>query len=170
MFFKIFTSSSSFRNFFIIVLCIILLPLLVLFIAHVFPLRVSGGVRHLPVTFDNLHKLPVRKIAHDAPFEKARNPNCSHYDCFNIYKCGHLGETKIQIYVYPLAIYQEDSGAVITSQMSMEFYKILKTIVDSPYYTANPEQACLFVPSIDTLNQNRFNVRKVSQVLHSLPL
>lgn len=169
MFLRILASSTSYRNFFIIVLCIILLPLLVLLIAHLFPLQNGDRIQHLPVDFDDLHHLPIKTISTGAAVGRSRNPNCSHYDCFNIYKCGHRGHTRIQIFVYPLVAYTDEAGGGITSQISIEYYKILKTIVESPYYTPNPEEACLFVPSIDTLNQNRFHVKELSQVLNSLP-
>ncbi|XP_067013455.2 exostosin-2 [Anabrus simplex] len=52
--------------------------------------------------------------------------------------------------------------------MSREFYFILQSIIESKYYTPNPDEACIFVPSIDTLNQNRFRTLETSQALASL--
>ncbi|KAK6641325.1 hypothetical protein RUM44_013034 [Polyplax serrata] len=76
---------------------------------------------------------------------------------------------KIQIYVYPLRTYFDDQGNQITPQISLEYYKILKTIVNSKYYSPNPEEACILVPSIDTLNQNRLKQNEVSKALSTLP-
>jgi len=168
MFLRIILTSSNYRNFFIIVLCIILLPLAVFFIAHIVSIRGSGYIQHFPLTFYNIHDLPVKILPASTLNELPRDPKCSHYDCFNIYKCGHRDQTKIQIYVYPLYHYDDEAGNSVTS-ISIEFFKILKTIVNSPYYTPNPDEACILVPSIDTLNQNRLRVKDISRVITSLP-
>jgi len=60
-------------------------------------------------------------------------------------------------------------GIPIGRKMSKEYHSILKAIIDSQYYTKYPEEACVFVPSIDTLNQNRFRVKETSQALALLP-
>lgn len=99
----------------------------------------------------------------DAELARKRNPNCSFNDCFNVYRCGNH-QNKVTIYVYPLTEYSEESSATI----SKEFYKILKTIVNSHYYTPNPNEACVFVPSIDLLNQNLIDKNLVGKALSSL--
>lgn len=98
-----------------------------------------------------------------------RNVNCSFWDCFNVYRCGQKvhNHDRISIYVYPLKNYQNRDGKPIV--LSKEFYMILKTIVDSPYYTSNPNEACLLLPSIDTLNLVTADYELVSQALSSLP-
>jgi glucuronyl/N-acetylglucosaminyl transferase EXT2 len=52
--------------------------------------------------------------------------------------------------------------------LTKEFYTIIQTIVNSPYYTSNPNEACLFVPSIDLLNQNLINENLVGKSLATL--
>ncbi|KAG7202832.1 hypothetical protein KM043_009985 [Ampulex compressa] len=52
--------------------------------------------------------------------------------------------------------------------MTKEFYQILNTIISSKFYTPNPYEACIFIPSIDTLNQNRLKLQEVSQALRTL--
>ncbi|CAB3254960.1 unnamed protein product [Arctia plantaginis] len=94
--------------------------------------------------------------------------NCTYSDCFDVYRCGRGGHDKITIYIYPLRDYQTETGNSI-SQFSKEFYLILDTIKHSKYYTPNPEEACILVPSIDTLNQHSFSSKHVSQALQSLP-
>lgn len=100
----------------------------------------------------------------DAELALKRNPNCSFYDCFNVYRCGNH-QNKVTIYVYPLTQYSEEKS---TTWISKEFYKILKTLIDSPYYTSNPNEACIFVPSIDLLNQNLIDKNLVGKALASL--
>lgn len=127
----------------------------------------SDGYEH--ISLGNLERIPFFKIPADTPVSSGRNNRCSYYDCFSVYHCGHSGSAQISVYVYPLKKYVDDKAMPIGSQMSKEFYGILKTIINSKYYTPNPEEACLFIPSIDTLNQNRFRTKETSQALASLP-
>lgn len=110
----------------------------------------------------------VVKISGSSLVSEARVTNCTYSDCFDVYRCGRGGHNKITIYIYPLQNYQTENGNSI-SQFSKEFYIILDTIKRSKYYTPNPEEACLLVPSIDTLNQHSFSSKHVSQALQSLP-
>ena len=64
--------------------------------------------------------------------------------------------------------YVDEEGIEI-KPLSKEYLEILSTIVNSPYYTDNPEDACLFVPPVDTLNENTLRKDKISQILSSLP-
>lgn len=100
----------------------------------------------------------------DAELSRKRNPNCSFYDCFNVYRCGNH-QNKVTIYVYPLTEFSEESA---TTWISKEFYKVLQTLVHSPYYTPNPNEACIFIPSIDLLNQNLIDKNLIGKALASL--
>lgn len=115
----------------------------------------------------DLNKRSKVVLSRNAPFSQIRSANCTYWDCFDVYKCGRGGHDKITIYIYPLKDYQTENGNSI-SQFSREFYLILDTIKRSKYYTTNPEEACLLVPSIDTLNQASFSKSEVSQALQSL--
>lgn len=99
-----------------------------------------------------------------------RNSSCAFHTCINVYRCGYNDETKVRVYIYPIKQYLNEAGTSITALMSREFGEILQTIVDSPFYTADPDTACLFVPSIDLLNQNRIFTKETGKVLSSLPL
>lgn len=95
---------------------------------------------------------------------KPKDVNCR-FDCLDIYRCGH--NDRLKIYVYPLKEYVDSNGKVAAT-LTREFYKILETIVKSQYYSANPNQACLLVPSIDLLNGNMYDAKLVNRVLSSL--
>ena len=99
-----------------------------------------------------------------------RNPECTHWDCFNIYRCGRTGHDRIAVYVYPPRKYVDEEGFSATELMSKEYLTLLQAVVNSKYYTANPHEACIFIPSIDTLNQERLRPNLTSRALHSLPL
>lgn len=127
----------------------------------------SGGRRYSPVTLD-LASVAQISLESDAEVARARNPNCSYWDCFNVYKCGHGNADRMSVYVYPLQTFVDASSLAAATTLSKEFYFILKAIVDSPYYTADPNEACVFVPSIDLMNQNRVNADLAAKALASL--
>lgn len=108
-------------------------------------------------------------LENDGEESKLHNENCSYWDCFNVYRCGE----RLSIYVYPLQDFIDDkstSAESSSSVLSREFFEILKIIIESPYYTPDPKEACILVPSIDTLNLNRIEPRFVAKALATLPL
>ena len=72
------------------------------------------------------------------------NQQCTMGTCFDFSRC--MGLQGFKVYVYPI---QEDA------QMSPLFEEILNIIRTSPYITSNPEEACLFIPSFDTLDRDK---------------
>lgn len=123
---------------------------------------------HIPVTLSDINALPVQTLPTESLATDATNSSCTYFTCFNVYRCGSQGN-KLLVYVYPPKVYLDSAGKPITSQMTREFYQILYAIITSKFYTPNPYEACIFVPSIDTLNQNRLRLQEISQALASLP-
>lgn len=107
-------------------------------------------------------------IPGDSPITST-DSHCTFYNCFNIYRCSHRFFGDFKVYVYPMVKYIDPDGIPIGGKMSREYHSILNAIIKSQYYTKNPEEACVFVPPIDTLNQNRFRVKETSQALALLP-
>lgn len=70
--------------------------------------------------------------------------------------------------MYPLKRYVDEERVEI-KPMSREFYEILDTILNSEYYTRDPQDACIFVPPIDTLNESNLRKDKIAQALATLP-
>ena len=95
--------------------------------------------------------------------------NCTFWDCLDIYKCGKYGRKQISIYVYPFEKYWINSTFRIES-LSQEFDQMLKSVYHSKYYTDNPNEACLFMPSIDLLNGFQHDPKILSFVLRKLKL
>lgn len=155
----------SYRRFFVGLLLFIVISLVFTIVFNVF----SGGSQRtdvfLPVNLDR--SVEIVTVKRDVVVAEGRSANCTYWDCFDVYKCGRGGHEKITIYIYPLKDYQTENGNSI-SQFSREFFVILDTIKRSRFYTPNPEEACLLVPSIDTLNENTFSSGHVSRALHSL--
>lgn len=53
----------------------------------------------------DLNNFSQIRLSKDAELARSRNTNCSIYDCFNVYRCGHhLNNT---IYVYPITEFTE---------------------------------------------------------------
>jgi glucuronyl/N-acetylglucosaminyl transferase EXT1 len=85
---------------------------------------------------------------------------CTMGTCFDFSRC--RGPQGFKVYVYP-----SDPDA----KVSPLFRQILSVIESSPYITSDPEEACLLVPSLDTLDRDRHSREFVSdlQPLDSLP-
>ncbi|KAG5322625.1 EXT2 protein, partial [Pseudoatta argentina] len=123
---------------------------------------------HIPITLNDINTLPIQTLPVDSSTTDATNSSCTYFTCFNVYRCGSQGN-KLLVYVYPLKIYLDSMGRSITGQMTKEFYQVVSAIISSKFYTPNPYEACIFIPSIDTLNQNRLRLQEVSQALRTLP-
>ncbi|KAG5888524.1 hypothetical protein JTB14_009576 [Gonioctena quinquepunctata] len=157
---------KKYKNFFFVLLVISI------FIALSVPLtNFAGDVSKTYERIDltNLKNPPLVKLTNSASVLTPRNPLCTHWDCFNIYRCGHTGHDRIAVYVYPLRKYVDDGGVAATEHFSKEYFSLLNAVIKSKYYTANPAEACIFIPSIDTLNQDRVRLNLTSRALSSLP-
>ncbi|CAB3371155.1 Hypothetical predicted protein [Cloeon dipterum] len=120
-------------------------------------------------------KLTLQTYAY-APEEHLRQNNgskflahrheCTHHTCLDIYRCGHGNSLKV--YIYPPRRFLDSEGIPISAQPSQEYYDLLDAIFKSKYYEPDPSKACILIPSIDTLNQNRFRPLETSVALSSL--
>lgn len=155
-----------YHRFFVGLLLFIVISLLIIVVYNAFctnapRLEVSEAVSL------NLESVSVVKLKSELKEAAPRVINCTYWDCFNVYRCGRSGHNKITIYIYPLREYHKEDDTRI-APLSRDFYDILVAIRNSRYYTADPEEACLLVPSIDTLNQYSFSTKHVSQALQLL--
>lgn len=131
-----------------------------------------AGNAHAPVTLDVRH-MPAVRLAADAEQAAARQANCSYWDCFDVYRCGHGaggGAPRMSVYVYPLHEFVDAESGAAAAPLSRDFHRVLRAIRESVYYTADPLEACVFVPSVDLLNQNRVDGVVASRALASLEL
>lgn len=97
--------------------------------------------------------------------QRARNVNCTFWDCLNIYKCEH---DRLKVYIYPLQEFVDEQSDKTATTLSSEYFQILEAVLKSRYYTSNPNEACLFLPSLDLLNQNVFDKHLAGAALASL--
>lgn len=100
-------------------------------------------------TLDDLHLKPSRQKRNPA---SATQP-CRMDTCFDFSKCG----SDPKIFVYP------SDGTV-----SASYRKVLSVIRESRYVTRDPNEACLFVPAIDTLDADPLSSEHVSDVASRL--
>lgn len=96
-----------------------------------------------------------------------QNSKCTYHSCVDVFRCGYNDRTRISVYVYPVVEYIDENGSQASPVLSREFNEVLEAISDSPYYTNNPETACLFAPSFDVLNQNNVRTKALGK-LYSL--
>lgn len=84
---------------------------------------------------------------------------CSMETCFDFFRCRKHG---FKVYVYP-----SQEGV----KMSPLFEEVLNILRNSHYATSNPDEACLFVPSLDTLDRDKLSSDFVKNLppLSSLP-
>lgn len=86
---------------------------------------------------------------------------CRMESCFDFSLCQRNG---FKVYVYP-----QQKG----EKMSESYQNILSSIEGSRFYTSDPEQACLFVLSLDTLDRDQLSPQYVHNLkgrIQSLPL
>lgn len=161
--------TSSYNS--IIIVCSLLLSSILIITAyHVFKVgnRQQNPI-YQPIVLSDTNAFPRKILKADLSQAESTNSSCTFFGCFNLYRCGSRGN-KLLVYVYPPKVFLDHEDRPVVSQMTKEFYQILYAIVSSKFYTPNPREACIFVPSIDTLNQNRLRLQQVSQALQSLDL
>ncbi|XP_072890654.1 exostosin-1-like [Hemitrygon akajei] len=90
-----------------------------------------------------------------------KDSRCRMETCFDLSLCEKRG---FRVYVYPQSK---------TDKVSESYQKILSSIQESRYYTPDPQQACLFVMGIDTLDRDQLSLQYIHNVdakIQSSPL
>lgn len=162
---------NYYKNFFFALFLILLVSIITFLSVQIWAYTNEITSKHHSVQLKNLRNLPKVELKWtETQLQTPYNRQCNFWDCFDIYLCGRTRHDRIAVYVYPLRTYVDENGSTATGTMSKQYYTILDTVIKSKYYTANPEEACLFLPSIDTLNQETINLNVTSAALASLPL
>lgn len=143
---------------------------IVIWLAIIYVVTITSRYRHATEKSQriSLDLSGVEKIhlENDAEQTHTHNENCSHWDCFNVYRCGE----RLSIYVYPLYDYIDASdGSSTLNILSREYFELMKIIIESKYYTNDPKEACILLPSIDTLNMKHIKPSTVAKALATLP-
>uniref|UniRef100_A0A1Z5L165 Exostosin GT47 domain-containing protein n=1 Tax=Ornithodoros moubata TaxID=6938 RepID=A0A1Z5L165_ORNMO len=128
-----------------------------------------GNSRQETVFVSRLLSQSPRVVVHSStPLADPRDETCTHFTCFDVYKCGHTS-SRITVYIYPIARYVDEYGNALVQQPSREFMELIDEIQQSEFYTSDPTKACLFVPPLDLLNESNIKPKAISQILNSLP-
>jgi len=97
---------------------------------------------------NNVHFLETKNdiyngaVTYREPPRTFSSSECTFYKCFDMTRC--TGKP-FKVYMYPL-----DENVPPSSS----YLKIINAVIDSRFYTNNPEEACLFVLSLDTLDRD----------------
>ncbi|XP_034868498.1 exostosin-2 isoform X4 [Mirounga leonina] len=116
----------------------------------------------------SVRDVPVVRLPADSPSPERGDLSCRMHTCFDVYRCGFNPKNKIKVYIYSLKKYVDDAGVPVSNTISREYNELLTAISDSDYYTDDITRACLFVPSIDVLNQNTLRIKETAQALAQL--
>uniref|UniRef100_A0A8C3XN30 Exostosin GT47 domain-containing protein n=1 Tax=Chelydra serpentina TaxID=8475 RepID=A0A8C3XN30_CHESE len=81
-----------------------------------------------------------------------KHSRCRMETCFDFSRCEKHG---FKVFVYPVE--REDP-------VSESYLKIITSIEESRYYTSNPEEACLFILNIDTLDRDHLSIQYVHDI------
>uniref|UniRef100_A0A3B3ZMZ6 Uncharacterized protein n=1 Tax=Periophthalmus magnuspinnatus TaxID=409849 RepID=A0A3B3ZMZ6_9GOBI len=118
----------------------------------------------------SVHDAPLVRLPVSSPIPERGDLSCRMHTCFDVYRCGYNPKNRIKVYIYPLQRFVDEVGVPISSTgLSREYNDLLSAISDSDFYTDDVSRACLFIPSIDVLNQNSLRVRETAQALAVLP-
>ncbi|XP_071941883.1 exostosin-2-like [Antedon mediterranea] len=160
---------SKYQNFYIVLFTVILFGVIVTGFFQFWPhTQETERERRNLFTIPDLNSVPEVKILSTSQPAHKGDITCSHYECLDVYHCGK-DANMISVYIYPVKKYIDENGIIITNTLSKEFHEVLTTIASSSFYTAEPERACLFIPSIDMLSQNTLRTHENGQVLAQLP-
>ena len=158
----------KFTNFYVIVSGVIALGLTVTLILNFWP--VTFEVEEIPGLDVREYNYQSQVVVNDLqPLPNPRDEACLFHNCFDIYRCGYSDNDKIKVYIYPPTNYVDENGVPIKEPFSKEFKELVQAIADSEYHTYDPDKACLFIPSIDMLNQNSIRTEETGRLLASLP-
>ncbi|XP_064118315.1 exostosin-2-like [Macrobrachium nipponense] len=159
----------KYRNFFISLLIVLVCGIILLGGTQLFNWSITsshGDARVNLETWSQWQELMVD--GKETPDPIPTRFDCHYFNCFNVYRCGRGGHQQLSVYVYPMTRYVDEDRIAI-KPISREFYEIIDTILNSEYYTSNPYEACLFIPPIDTLNENNLRKDKIAKALAMLP-
>ncbi|XP_041273306.1 exostosin-like 1 isoform X2 [Onychostruthus taczanowskii] len=105
--------------------------------------------------------LPSPRERRAARLSVSRSSSCRMETCFDLSRCERNG---FKVFTYP-----QERGQPVSETYS----KILSSIERSRYHTPRPEEACLFILGIDTLDRDRLSgqyVRNVDEKIRGFPL
>ncbi|XP_069821248.1 exostosin-2 [Dendropsophus ebraccatus] len=117
----------------------------------------------------SVHDVPAVKLTEGSPLPERGDLSCRMHTCFDVYRCGFNPKNKVKVYIYPLKKYTDEYGGAVGGPISREYNELLTAVSESDFYTDDVNKACLFLPSIDVLNQHNLRIKETAQALAKLP-
>ncbi len=93
------------------------------------------------------------------------DPDCTHFSCVDVSRCG-FSHDLVLVHVPSRVRHVDEEGSEV-APLSREFLELLQAVSDSPHHTADPGEACLFLPPVDLLNLAGLDPRGVGRALAS---
>ncbi|CAM9463256.1 unnamed protein product [Lampetra fluviatilis] len=160
---------SKHRMYYVALFSLLLLGLLSTGILQFWPRRGGEAEGRTAAEQRDINDVPVIGLGDYSPIPERGDLSCRMHTCFDVYRCGHNARNKIRVYIYPLVRYVDERDATVAHVISREFNDMLAAVSESEFYTDEPNRACLLLPSLDFLSQDRLKVREMAQVLAQLP-
>lgn len=108
------------------------------------------------------HKLDVAYLeSSDLLLHQSTASNCHLHNCFDFSRCP-FGSG------FPVYVYEQPFGQLLSDSSGMEIFQLLK---GNPYYTVEPEKACLYIVIVGSIEASRHSKSKseLENDLHLLP-
>jgi len=117
---------------------------------------------------DSLMNAPEIHLNYEDSYSKTQK-NCLYHTCFDVYKCGGLHK-KILVHISkPKRIFEGSPQPKEVSIFTKDYVDILEAITESGFYTEDPEEACIFVPPFNLLNEAILDPISSSKALEKMP-
>lgn len=99
----------------------------------------------------------------------ASRADCRFHTCFDISRCVFSMEDVVGVYIggwYEL--HGPETPNAVSRMVSLEYAELVEAVKGSHYHVSDPSHACIFLPPLDTLSQDRDKVAATT-FLNSLP-
>lgn len=158
---------SKHRVYYIALFSVVLLGLVATGMFQFWPHTIEPSSEWSPER-QSVQDVPAIKLREDGPLPERGDLSCRMHTCFDVYRCGYNPKNKVKVYIYPLKKYTDEYGEAVGSMISREYNQLLTAVSQSEFYTEDMNRACLFLPSIDVLNQNSLRIKETAQALAQL--
>ncbi|CAH8834333.1 unnamed protein product [Trichobilharzia szidati] len=120
--------------------------------------RIKGEFVHVEDAGDEQRWLKLLYTKNDEkfPYDTNTKQKCRMDTCFDYTLC----QSDFKVYVYPSSSRQTNP--------SLTYQKILTALHNSKLLTSNPHEACIFIPSLDTLDRDPLSPHFGQYIAHEL--
>ncbi|XP_055335546.1 exostosin-2-like [Paramacrobiotus metropolitanus] len=93
--------------------------------------------------------------------------DCSHFSCFDVYRCNALNDYRSLVFFYPDTQFYH-RGKPLNSEASSSFHAFRSIVKKSVFNTESQSDACIFIPPVDFLYPDFSSARNLSLALAAL--